>query len=165
MANEYRQQAVNHDRGIRKYRVAADGATTNRGWRTSQIDDSAEGRAAMRRWYVRIDRWHPAKLNQWDGRHWAVRARLKKADANLVAVCCAGAGVAKATGKRRVCLEIVLGPRQRGGDVDAYWKSTLDALKHAGAIVDDSKELVVLGEVCYSRGPVKATVIVLEDVV
>ena len=38
------------------------------------------------------------------------------------------AGIPRATGRRRVSLHIVLAPRQRAGDPDAFWKSTLDAL-------------------------------------
>jgi hypothetical protein len=30
-----------------------------------------------------IDCWHPARLNQWDGRHWSVRARLKRVDRQI----------------------------------------------------------------------------------
>jgi len=71
--------------------------------------------------------------------------------------------VPKAQGKRRVSLEIVLGPRQRGGDPDSYWKLLLDNLKHLGLIRDDNKEWVELGPVTFSRGPQRATAITLED--
>lgn len=114
---------------------------------------------------ITIGGWHPARLNQWDGRHWAVRAKAKQDDRIVIDLACrANALVTQATGKRRVSLEIVLGPRQRGCDPDAYWKSLLDGLKHAGAILDDRKECVELGTVTYSRGPRKATKITLEDV-
>lgn len=75
-----------------------------------------------------------------------------------------GAHVPKAAGKRRVKLTIVLGPRQRGGDPDAYWKSTLDALARAGLILDDNRQGVELASVAYERGTRKATVIGLTDV-
>ena len=112
---------------------------------------------------ITIDGWHPARLNQWDGRHWAVRSKAKAVDRDVIALACRTTGVPVATGKRRVSLGIILGPRQRGGDPDAYWKSLLDALKHAGSILDDRKECLELGPVTYSRGPRKATVITLED--
>jgi hypothetical protein len=92
-----------------------------------------------------------------------VRAKAKAFDAQLVAACVTGAGVPRAEGKRRVSLEIHLGPRQRGGDPDAYWKSTLDALVSCGALVDDRKEMVDLGEVTYLRAKTRATVIILEE--
>lgn len=145
---------------LRRIRNRGDAAPFG-AWRPDRPDYRTSDGA---RWSVRIDAWHPAKLNDWDGRHWSVRARAKRHDRDLVAACVLGAGVPKAQGKRRVSVEIVLGPRQRGGDPDAYWKSLLDALVACGALDDDSKERVVLGEVSYSRGPVKATVIQLEDV-
>jgi hypothetical protein len=94
-----------------------------------------------------IDRWHPARLDQWDGRHWSVRARLKRVDRQIVGLYARTAGIPPATGKRRVSLMLTLGPRQRGGDPDAYWKSILDALVHDGLLLDDSRQRVELGAV------------------
>lgn len=111
---------------------------------------------------VRIDGWHPAILNQWQGRHWSVGAKLKALDRENIAI--EFLGTPKAEGKRRVSLSLVLGPKQRGGDPDAYWKSLLDALVNAGQLLDDSKEYVELGSVTYERGKRKATIITLEDV-
>jgi len=110
-----------------------------------------------------VDGWHPARLNQLLA-HWAVRARLKRADREMVALHARLAGVPPATGKRRVSLVLTLGPRQRGGDPDAYWKSVLDALVHAGLLLDDNRQGVELGRVAFRRGEIKATRIVLEDV-
>jgi hypothetical protein len=45
----------------------------------------------------------------------------------------------------------LLGPRQRGADPDAYWKSLLDALVHAGLLVDDSPKWCELGPVRFER--------------
>lgn len=116
------------------------------------------------KWFVRINNYHPARLNEYQGRHWSAGHRCKRLDRDVIAVHCLGAGVVRAEVKRRVGLEITLGPRQRGGDVDAYWKSVLDALVLCGAIVDDSKEWCELLPVTYVRGPRRATVISLEDV-
>ncbi len=118
----------------------------------------------MATWTIHIPDWNPSRLNQWDGRHWAVRARAKAGDRNLVGAYAKVYGVPRANGKRRVTLRIVLGPRQRGGDVDCYWKTTLDALKHAGLIVDDGRAWVELMPVEYSRDNGRATWITLEDV-
>ena len=60
------------------------------------------------RWFVRIDRWHPARLNHLLNSHWAVAARLKKLDANIIALACKGADV----------------PR-RSASVECRWKSRL----------------------------------------
>jgi Holliday junction resolvase RusA-like endonuclease len=109
-----------------------------------------------------IPNWIPATLNQWDGRHWSVRARLKKADRDLVAWYAREQEIPKATGKRRVSLEIVLGPRGRKSDPDAYWKSVLDALVSCQALLDDSAKWVELGQVTFSRGP-RGSAITLED--
>lgn len=115
------------------------------------------------RWYVRIDGWQPATLNRLLNSHWTTRSRMKKHDAEIIAASVLGADVPKAETKRRVGLEIILGPRQRGADSDAYWKSVLDALVKCGALHDDSKEWCELGEVKYTRGVRPGTVIVLEN--
>jgi hypothetical protein len=110
-----------------------------------------------------VDRWHPARLNQWDGRHWARRHRMKRADLELVALLARSAGIPPAKGKRRVSLRLTLAPRQRAADPDAFWKSTLDALVHAGLLLDDNRQHVELGDVTFARGPVRRTDIVLDD--
>ncbi len=74
---------------------------------------------------LRIERWHPTRLNELLG-HPLHRTRQKKADAQLVAYSCRDAGVTRATVPRAVRVTIVLAPRQRAGDPDAYWKSLLD---------------------------------------
>jgi hypothetical protein len=109
-----------------------------------------------------IPSWHPARLNQLLG---SVRARirLKKSDRELVTWYSKAAGIPLANGPRRVSLRITLGPRQRAGDPDAYWKSTLDALVCAGLLLDDSRKWVQLGDVLFERGPERMTAIVLED--
>lgn len=109
---------------------------------------------------MEIPNWHPARLNQLLG-NWRKAGRLKRADREILTLY--SRYKKTATGKRRVSLAIVLGPRQRGGDPDCWWKSTLDGLKHAGMILDDSKERVELGSVTYERGSQKATRITLED--
>jgi Holliday junction resolvase RusA-like endonuclease len=59
--------------------------------------------------------------------------------------------IPKATGKRRVSLHVTLGKGMREFDDDAWQKSTLDAMKHAGLIVDDSSRYVETGPVTFSR--------------
>jgi hypothetical protein len=88
---------------------------------------------------------------------------LKDRDAAFVALLASNYYVAKATGKRRVRLTVILGPRQRGGDPDAYHLSLLDALVRAGLLVDDSKEYVELEPTHYVRETKPGCVIVLED--
>lgn len=112
---------------------------------------------------VQIPLWHPARLNQWDGAHWAVRAQLKADDREMVGIFCQQVGVPHAKKKRRVSLHIILAPRQRAADPDAWWKSLLDALVACGALLDDSPRWVELGPVTYERGMRKATAITLED--
>lgn len=97
-----------------------------------------------------IDRWHPARLNQIMGGHWSGGHRLKKRDREMVWAY--SRGKPKAPGKRRIETVIVLKPKQRGGDPDAYFKSLCDALKHAGMIVDDNRQGVELMPVRYERG-------------
>lgn len=125
--------------------------------------EETEHRHEPERWFVRIDGWHPATLNSLMHCHWATRNRMKKHDAALIAASVLGADVPKAESRRRVSLEIVLGPRQRGADSDAYWKSVLDALVKCGALHNDNKEWCELGEVTYRRGERPGTVICLEN--
>lgn len=98
-----------------------------------------------------IPQWHPPRLNQWDGRHWAVRARLKGVCRNLVGYYVAALRVPPARGKRRVSLEIGLKKGQRAGDPDAYWKATLDALVASRSLLDDNRQGVELAPVGFAR--------------
>ncbi len=115
---------------------------------------------ADKAWTIDIPHWHPARLNDLLG-HWAKAARLKKGDRELVAHYAKGVPTAK--GKRRIGLRITLGKGERGGDVDAFWKSSLDALRHCGVIKDDSKEWTEITPVAYDRGPVRSTRIFVEE--
>lgn len=113
-----------------------------------------------------ITGWHPARLNQLLSGHWSKRARLKRQDRDAVFVATNLGlleGLHFARGKRRVSLEITLAPRQRAGDPDSYWKSLLDALVHAGLLVNDNRQGVELGPVTFKRGKQKSTTITLED--
>lgn len=105
---------------------------------------------------------HPARLNQLLAGRWQA-SRLKARDRRTVALAARLAGIPPATGKRRVELAITLGPRQRGGDKDAYWKSTLDALVRAGLLTDDNRQGVELAPVAYDRGPAPRSTITLTD--
>lgn len=113
------------------------------------------------RFMIRIPGWHPAPINKLYSGHWAKRKRLKEQDRNIVEHY--AQPWPKATSKRRVRVAIVLGPRQRACDPDAYFKSLLDALTHAGMIVDDGPKWVELAPVEFRRGT-RATEIWLEDV-
>jgi hypothetical protein len=111
-----------------------------------------------------IPDWRPALLNTLLGCHRWKRGRLKKCDRQLIGFYARLAGVPKAEGKHRVSLLLTLGPRQRAGDPDAYWKSVLDGLVHAGLLADDNRQGVELGRVAFDRGARMETTIVLEDV-
>lgn len=113
-------------------------------------------------WTVKVPGWRPMAVNEMLGPNKFVRSRGKKKDRDVVAL--AFKDVPKATGKRRVSLLVTLGPRQRGHDIDAYWKSLLDAIKHAGIIKDDRKEWCEIMPVRFDRGPATATTITVEDV-
>jgi hypothetical protein len=115
------------------------------------------------RWVILIDNFQPTPLNKLMHCHWAVKHRLKRDDALRIALACDWFDVPRATGKRRVTLTVTLAPRQRGCDVDAFWKALLDSLKQCGRIVDDGPKWVEIRPVIYVRGKVKATRIELED--
>lgn len=110
---------------------------------------------------IDIPDWHPTRLNELLGLHHFAAHRRKQDDKATVKWAAVSAGVPKATGPRRVGLRITLAPKQRGGDVDAYWKSTLDALVAAGLLIDDNRQHVELEPVVYARGARKSTRITL----
>ena len=118
----------------------------------------------MSQWRVTIANYLPPRINEWDGRRWAVRARIKKTCYEMIASYVLMADVPKATSRRRVSLELTIGPLGRGMDPDAFLKATLDALVACGALVDDSARWCELGTPTVERGPEPRTVIVLEDV-
>lgn len=107
--------------------------------------------------------WHPARLNELLNVHWAKAAKRKKADRDMLFVCCHNQGVTVAKRKRLVEMTIRLAPKQRAGDPDCYWKSTLDALVHCGAIKNDSHKWVELAPVKFERAESKSTTIYLTD--
>ena len=114
-----------------------------------------------------IPGWHPATLNSLICGHWAKGARRKRTDREMVAAYAKISGVPTASGARRVSLHLVMPPGQRRPDRDAYWKSLLDALVHAGLLHDDSPLWCLVGPVTYSRGEgpdVWGTLVLMEDV-
>lgn len=115
-------------------------------------------------WTLRIPGWHPAPLNRIMHGHWSNGARLKKTDRQQIALACQVGGVPAAEGRRAVSLLLVLGKGQRACDPDAYQKSLLDGLVHAGALRNDSHNWVEWRNVRYARGDVMEAIITLEDV-
>jgi hypothetical protein len=115
-------------------------------------------------WSVQVVDWRPATLNElMSGRRTCMR--LKKRDRLvLCAMFEQAVEVPPATGKRRVSLRIVLPRGQRRFDKDAFWKSLLDGLTHAGALVDDRPDYCEPGTVEYARDERLETTIRLEDV-
>jgi hypothetical protein len=91
------------------------------------------------------------------------RIALGKAAKAMVAGYAMMQRIPKATGRRRVSLEVTLEGRQREADADAYFKGLLDALVSCGLLLGDKTSEVQLGDVTHKRG-VRGTVIVLEDV-
>jgi hypothetical protein len=118
----------------------------------------------MREWVIEIPYWHPIRINDLLSMHWGERIKVKKCQHYLIAVEAWAARIPIAEGvKRRVTLTIVLGPRQKGGDPDAYWKVLLDSLVKCKVLVNDSKEYVDLAPVQYQRAENEATIILIED--
>lgn len=108
---------------------------------------------------VKIPNWRPALLNEIMG-HWTVSAKRKKADRNIVRTYLHH--LKPAITKRRLTVTIVLGKGQRAFDVDAPWKSLLDAIVISGQLVDDSGKWVEIMPLKFERGEM-ATIIELED--
>lgn len=122
-----------------------------------------DGDEPVQRWFVAIPRWLPTRTNQLINSHWAIRNRLKKGDADIIAASVLGADVPRADCRRRVSLTITLGPGRRRPDPDAFWKTVLDGLVKCGALVNDSPVWCELGTVDVVRGEQDGTVIILEN--
>ena len=112
---------------------------------------------------LKIDRWHPVRLNKLMNCHPCTRSRLRKADDNMVAGYTILNRIPVATGRRRVDLHLTLGPRQQEGDEDNWWKSIKDALVNARMLIDDKKLWCEQGEVTFERGVERGTLITLTD--
>lgn len=112
-----------------------------------------------------IPKWHPTPLNKLlKCNHWSKAAKYKLNDTEMVKAYVRQCKIAAATAKRRVILTIVLGKGQRACDPDAYWKSALDALVHAGALVDDNRQYVECAPVEFRRCREWGTSIMLENI-
>lgn len=107
----------------------------------------------MPAWRIQIQNWQPTSINKWLGKHWSVNSKSKKIDKEIIGAMCLSNRVPKATGKRTVGLTIYLGYRQRGCDPDNLWKGVLDALKHAGMLIDDSAKWCELMPIRFDRHP------------
>ncbi|MHB8397367.1 MAG: RusA family crossover junction endodeoxyribonuclease [Candidatus Limnocylindrales bacterium] len=92
------------------------------------------------------------------------RIRMERIDRNMIAAYMIQARIPRAQGRRRVDLHLTLGPRNKEGDVDAYWKGLLDGLVACGMLIDDRRQYCQLGDVTYERGAQKGAVIILTDV-
>lgn len=91
------------------------------------------------------------------------RIRLGKSWRLAVVHASRAAGIRSTQGKRRVTLVVTFGPGRKFVDVDAFWKSTLDAATHAGLIRGDRYRECELAPVVYLRGERTETRIIVED--
>jgi hypothetical protein len=119
----------------------------------------------MSEWRIVIPRWKPTLLNALMEMHWSKRSKVKKSDYAMIATYAMLAGVPKATGHRKVGVEVILAKSKSGRepDPDAVNKVLRDGLAAAGLIVDDSRKWATFSEPVIRRGE-RATVITLEDV-
>ena len=112
---------------------------------------------------LEITGWNPAGLNAITKDKIRAGIRLKKADKELVAMEAIKQATPRATGRRRVDTLIILEPGQRACDPDAYFKSSLDALKNAGLLKGDSDKWVDFSKPRFVRSVEKSTVFTLTD--
>jgi hypothetical protein len=108
-----------------------------------------------------IPNYQPITVNRLLSTDPRRRSKLKQGDYELIAYF--GQDVPKARGKRRVSLQIELGPRKKGPDPEAIWKVINDGLSKCGLLLDDRKETVELGPVTYIRAAKSGVTITLED--
>jgi hypothetical protein len=113
--------------------------------------------------WLGINGWRPASLNEM-ARSVKGKIHLKQRDRAIICEAARLAGVPRAIGRRQLSMIIRVPKGQRRWDGDALWKSTLDAAKHAGLIVDDGPVWFQQGTIVYDpvRGPLRTT-LVIED--
>lgn len=117
----------------------------------------------MATYTLTIPKWKPTSVNRLLSGHWSKGYRLKKQDANRVALEARAAGIPTATGSRRVSVTVTVCGRGRSPDADGVLKSLLDSLVAAKLLRDDGPAWMELGEVRVERGKELVTTIVLED--
>lgn len=110
-----------------------------------------------------IPGWTPTLLNAFLGRHWGVGHAKKKIDAELIGTYAVAQALTKASGKRRVSLELHGWKRGRLPDPDAVWKSLLDGLVACRLLIDDSPNWCEIVSPVYIRDAIWQTTITLED--
>lgn len=115
---------------------------------------------------VRIPGWRPTSLNKLLYAKVSERIRLKKADSEMVGTHCHLADIPRATCKRRVSIQITLGPRQKEYDDGNARKSIFDGLVACGRLVNDNRAWSEEGPVTWlPRGSgTSGTILTLEDV-
>ena len=111
-----------------------------------------------------IPNWTPTSINTLLGSHWAKARKLKQADQQVIAVHAYNAKITKATGKRKVNIEVTKSGRGRLPDADNLLKSCMDALKNCGYLIDDSNQWVEWEQPIIQRGNENKTVITLIDI-
>jgi len=116
------------------------------------------------KYVIQIPKWRPATLNSLITVHWSTANQLKRSDKGMVAHYCKD--IPKATGKRLLEVNILMGKKQRKCDPDAFHKSLCDALVACGMLVDDSDKYVTLAPVTQGRPKINwyGTIITLTDI-
>lgn len=113
-----------------------------------------------------IHGWVPARINQILRRG---GSKLKKRNRQRIAAEQRFNPIPEATTRRKVTIEITWAKGDQSGDPDAYYKATLDALKHAKLLKDDTNRWVELVHPIYlpanprHRTDKRMTRIILED--
>lgn len=117
------------------------------------------------RFEIWVPGWKPTSLNRLMYAKVSHRIKLKAYDSEMVGIACHLANVPKAACKRRVSLEITLGPRWRQYDDDNAWKAVLDGLVSCKRLVDDNAVWMERGSVIWHprKSGACGTMIILQD--
>lgn len=117
----------------------------------------------MPHYLLTIPAFTPRRVNEWSGRHWKVKHRMRKEMTELFRAYALQQRIPEATRPRRVSLTVYGWPRGSMPDPDAFWKLLLDALKQAWLLRDDSAAWCELGPVRCVRSMERRTEIELVD--
>ena len=114
-------------------------------------------------WTIEIPDWHPVPVNKLINSHWGTAKQLKDKDKRIMGYALTAYGVPHATGKRKVNLSLVYGPKERAVDPDASFKSLFDALVYYKALKNDSHEWVEYEQPVVLRGPHRKCFVTIQD--
>ncbi len=127
-------------------------------------DNGLQEATVAKTWTMTVPQWTPALLNDVMGKHWQRAHKIKRKQAEMLAVYARLQDVPRATGKRKLSVTCYGWPTGRIPDQDAIWKLLLDSLVRAQLLTDDGPSgLEGAATVEFVRSEKKQTILRFEE--